>query len=60
MVGPGWWAWCMSSGRTGEELAELRKNIGENYHGCLVVGVLQSRDLYRHIEGVWRGICAGL
>ena len=33
-----------------------RKNVGESYHGCLVVGVLRSAPLYRQIEGVWRGI----
>lgn len=38
----------------------VRKNTGESYHGCLVVSVLQSRDLYRKIEGTWRGIIAQL
>lgn len=38
----------------------VRKNVGKWYHGCLVVSVLQSRDLYRQIEGTWRGIVAGL
>lgn len=33
-----------------------RKNIGEGYHGCLVVRVLKSADLYRRIEGWWCGI----
>ncbi|THA34194.1 hypothetical protein [Streptomyces sp. A1547] len=31
----------------------LRKNVGEDYRGCLVVGVLDSADLYRRIEGWW-------
>ncbi|MFJ1825410.1 hypothetical protein [Streptomyces sp. NPDC088178] len=33
-----------------------RKNIGEDYRGCLVVRVLKSADLYRRIEGWWCGI----
>ncbi|MEV8452653.1 hypothetical protein AB0467_09305 [Streptomyces sp. NPDC052095] len=33
-----------------------RKNVGENYRGCLVVRVLKSADLYRRIEGWWYGI----
>ena len=32
----------------------VRKNVGADYHGCLVVGVRQSADLYRRIEG-WAG-----
>ncbi|MFE4990281.1 hypothetical protein ACFRH4_02850 [Streptomyces mirabilis] len=33
-----------------------RRNIGQDYRGCLVVRVLQSADLYRRIEGWWYGI----
>ncbi|MET7366109.1 hypothetical protein ABZS61_09800 [Streptomyces sp. NPDC005566] len=33
-----------------------RKNISENYRGCLVIHVLQSAELYRRIEGWWYGI----
>jgi hypothetical protein len=29
----------------------VRKNTGDNYHGCLVVSVRRSADLYRQIEG---------
>jgi orotate phosphoribosyltransferase-like protein len=36
----------------------VRKNVGESYHGCLAVNVLQGRVLYREIEGLWRGIVA--
>ncbi len=36
--------------------ATVRKNIGENYRGCLAIHVLQSADLYRRIEGWWYGI----
>ncbi len=28
-----------------------RKNVGENYHGCLRIEVRRSADLYRRIEG---------
>ncbi|WP_330312341.1 hypothetical protein OHS17_13330 [Streptomyces sp. NBC_00523] len=33
-----------------------RKNTGEGYHGCLVVRVNKSAELYRRIEGWWCGI----
>jgi transcriptional regulator with XRE-family HTH domain len=29
----------------------VRKNVGEDYHGCLVIRVRQSAELYRQIEG---------
>ncbi|MFE0192904.1 hypothetical protein [Streptomyces sp. NPDC058989] len=37
----------------------VRKNVGDGYHGCLVVRVLQCADLYRRIEGWWYGIVLG-
>jgi transposase len=37
----------------------VRKNVDESYVGCLVVRVLQGRELYQEIEGAWRGIVAG-
>ncbi|MEU1330317.1 hypothetical protein [Streptomyces sp. NPDC005865] len=36
----------------------VRKNVGENYRGCLVVRVTQGAELYRRIEGWWTGIVA--
>ncbi|MDI3386636.1 hypothetical protein QIS99_10500 [Streptomyces sp. B-S-A8] len=36
----------------------LRKNTGDDYHGCLVIGVNQSARLYLRIEGWWNGIAA--
>ena len=36
----------------------VRKNVGEDYHGCLIVGVMQSADLYRQIEGWVRAVMA--
>ena len=29
----------------------VRKNVGDDYHGCLVVDVLRSAELYQKIEG---------
>ncbi len=29
----------------------VRKNVDADYHGCLIVGVRQSADLYRRTEG---------
>lgn len=34
----------------------VRKNTGDTYHGCLVMHVRQSADLYRRMEGTWYGI----
>lgn len=34
----------------------VRKNTGADYHGCLVLTVRQSAELYRRIEGSWYGI----
>ncbi|MGW5130248.1 hypothetical protein [Streptomyces sp. NPDC004135] len=36
----------------------VRKNTGDDYHGCLVVTVARSADLYNRIEGWWSGIVA--
>ncbi|MEU0300097.1 hypothetical protein ABZ252_11600 [Streptomyces sp. NPDC006175] len=33
-----------------------RKNTGETYRGCLVIRVAQGAELYRRVEGWWRGI----
>jgi transposase len=35
-----------------------RKNTGEGYHGCLVVTVQRSSELYRQIEGMWTAVAA--
>ncbi len=34
----------------------VRKNVGEDYHGCLRIDVLRGADLYRRIEGWYRRI----
>ncbi|MFF4960407.1 hypothetical protein ACFY2Z_25720 [Streptomyces sp. NPDC001222] len=36
----------------------VRKNIADDYHGCLVVHVARSAGLYNRIEGWWEGIVA--
>lgn len=36
----------------------VRKRVGDDYHGCLNVKVLQSSSLYRRVDGWWRGILA--
>ncbi|WP_261718592.1 hypothetical protein [Streptomyces sp. FZ201] len=36
----------------------VRKNVGENYRGCLVIRVAQGAELYRRIEGWWTGMVA--
>jgi hypothetical protein len=37
----------------------VRKNIGDEYRGCLSVRMLDAADLYRRIEGWWYGIVVG-
>jgi transcriptional regulator with XRE-family HTH domain len=37
----------------------VRKNVGEDYHGCLRIDVLRGGNLYRKIEGWTEGITAG-
>ncbi|MEU9862748.1 hypothetical protein AB0D99_17935 [Streptomyces sp. NPDC047971] len=36
----------------------VRKNVGEEYRGCLVIDVAGSAELYCRIEGWWAGINA--
>lgn len=36
----------------------VRKNTGDDYHGCLVITVARSAELYNRIEGWWSGIVA--
>ncbi|MBO8188492.1 hypothetical protein [Streptomyces spirodelae] len=35
----------------------VRKNVGDDYHGCLAVRVRRGANLYQRIEGWWAGIC---
>lgn len=37
----------------------VRKNVGADYHGCLMIRVLQCAELYRRVEGWWYGIVLG-
>ncbi|WP_031086539.1 hypothetical protein [Streptomyces sp. NRRL WC-3549] len=34
----------------------VRKNVGSDYRGCLIIRVPQGAELYRRIEGWWSGI----
>ncbi|MGV9389046.1 hypothetical protein ACWDQL_07910 [Streptomyces olivaceus] len=38
----------------------VRKNVGADYRGCLVVRVSQGAELYRRIEGWWGGMVSGV
>ena len=38
----------------------VRKNTGDDYHGCLVVYVRRSTELSRQIAGWWTGIVGSL
>lgn len=38
----------------------VRHNVGAGYHGCLVIKVYKSAELYRRIEGWWQGIAMAL
>jgi hypothetical protein len=37
-----------------------RYNTGASYYGCLTIDVLKSAELYRFVEGWWRGVATGL
>ena len=34
----------------------VRKNVGDDYHGCLGIYVHRSSELYQRIEGWWLGV----
>jgi transcriptional regulator with XRE-family HTH domain len=34
----------------------VRKNVADDYHGCVTVHVLQSRTLYQLLDGLMRGL----
>ncbi|NED99581.1 terminase gpP N-terminus-related DNA-binding protein [Phytoactinopolyspora halotolerans] len=38
----------------------VRKNVGDSYKGCLIVGVRRSSRDYRAMNAVWRGICQAI
>jgi transposase len=62
-----WWAdqldWCaddfMRSTLKRHNPKTVRKNVADNYHGCLTVTVLQSRLLYQLLDGLVHGIAQG-
>jgi hypothetical protein len=43
--------WCEGSKSKHHNPKTVRKNTGEEYHGCLAIRVRQSAGLYRRIEG---------
>ncbi len=45
--------WLKRSTLKKHQVATNRKNVGADYHGCLVISVLRSAVLYRQIEGIW-------
>jgi transcriptional regulator with XRE-family HTH domain len=38
----------------------VRLNVGAGYHGCLVISVCKSRVLYQQIDGLFKGLVAGV
>jgi hypothetical protein len=38
----------------------VRSNVGDSYHGCLVITVLQSRQHYWRVEGLMHGIAGAV
>jgi hypothetical protein len=37
-----------------------RRRTADDYHGCLVMQVRGSADIYRRLEGLWHGIVRGV
>ncbi len=37
-----------------------RRNVADDYHGCLSISVRRSTELYRRIEGWFTGVAAGV
>nr|WP_239542339.1 resolvase [Micromonospora terminaliae] len=46
--------------RKRHNVTTVRRNTGDDYHGCLVITVPRSRQLYWRIEGVIAGIRAAV
>jgi Homeodomain-like domain len=63
-----WWAdrLCLPVGRLSRTSLKRhttvpkRRNLAEDYHGCLAVSVRGGRELYRRIEGLVQGIVEGV
>ncbi|MEU5049491.1 hypothetical protein [Streptomyces sp. NPDC021096] len=58
-VGPGIGTFCKTTLKK-HNPKTVRKNVGEDYRGCLAVRVLAGADLYRRIEGWWCGIVSSV
>ena len=37
-----------------------RRRTADDYHGCLVMQVRGSAEIYRRLEGMWHGIVRGV
>ena len=35
-----------------------RKNVGDDYHGCLTIWVQNPSRIYRHVEGIWWAVAS--
>ncbi|MEV3990314.1 hypothetical protein AB0J57_15540 [Streptomyces sp. NPDC049837] len=51
-------AWLQKTTLKKHNPKTVRKNVGDDYYGCLVIQVKGSADLYCRIEGWWSGINA--
>ncbi|GEK00463.1 hypothetical protein TNCT1_27390 [Streptomyces sp. 1-11] len=59
-----YWAALVGAGRSSFDKTTIkkhnpktvRKDVGEDCRGCLVINVLQGAELYRRIDGWWYGI----
>ena len=49
----------MSNSTLDDALRTVRKNTGDEYHGCLRIDVRRSSGLYRRIEGWSAAIMSG-
>ena len=38
----------------------MRRNTGQDYRGCLIITVSQSRVLYQQIDGLFHGLVASV
>ncbi|MER7107874.1 hypothetical protein [Streptomyces sp. NPDC000229] len=53
-------AWLQKTTLKKHNPKTVRKNVGDDYYGCLVIQIMKSADLYCSIEGWWSGINAAL
>jgi len=51
---------CASVSLKRHKPATNRRNVGNDYHGCLIIYVRRSTDLLRQIVGWWEGLADSL